>query len=63
MIDLEDLLSNHESRSVEIPQKCGKVLSICQYQNLLVLACENGVWTYNPAITEFRKVYSGELPR
>jgi len=63
MNDLDDLLFRAGCNAVEIPKECGKILSLSSYQDLLVLACENGVWTYDPRLIEFRKVYIGDLPR
>lgn len=55
MIELDDMLFRAGSSAVDIPKECGKVISLFGYQDLLVLACENGVWTYDPNMDEFRK--------
>jgi hypothetical protein len=55
-LDDKEIIFRAGADAVELPKECGKVLSICAYQGSIILACENGVWTYSPGTDEFRKV-------
>ncbi len=63
MTDHDDLIFRAGSSAVDIPTECGRVLSICTYQDLIVLACENGVWTYDPNTDEFVKQCAMRIER
>lgn len=49
-------------RSAPIPTECGRILSMCLYQDRLFLACENGVWTFDPKTDLFEKVKFKNTP-